>query len=213
MSLLSFLTKTELPKEQDALAGREEIIFEPRIHYVNKNEYPENTSDFEKVYFGMGCFWGAEKYLWELEGVLFTSVGYGDGFTRNPTYEEVCSGQTAHNEIVEVIYDPKKIEFLLLLKVFWESHDPTQGMRQGYDVGTQYRSGIYITNEVQMQQARETKDAYGSILVKNGFKSITTDIKEINNFFFAEEYHQQYLAKNPGGYCGHGGCGIKLNLD
>lgn len=213
MSLLSFLTKTELPKEQDALAGREEIIFEPRIHYVNKNEYPENTSDFEKVYFGMGCFWGAEKYLWELEGVLFTSVGYGDGFTRNPTYEEVCSGQTAHNEIVEVIYDPKKIKFLLLLKVFWENHDPTQGMRQGYDVGTQYRSGIYITNEVQMQQARETKDAYGSILVKNGFKSITTDIKEINNFFFAEEYHQQYLAKNPGGYCGHGGCGIKLNLD
>ena len=213
MSLLSFLTKTELPKEQDALAGREEIIFEPRIHYVNKNEYPENTSDFEKVYFGMGCFWGAEKYLWELEGVLFTSVGYGDGFTRNPTYEEVCSGQTAHNEIVEVIYDPKKIKFSLLLKVFWENHDPTQGMRQGYDVGTQYRSGIYITNEVQMQQARETKDAYGSILVKNGFKSITTDIKEINNFFFAEEYHQQYLAKNPGGYCGHGGCGIKLNLD
>ena len=213
MSLLSFLTKTELPKEQDALAGREEIIFEPRIHYVNKNEYPENTSDFEKVYFGMGCFWGAEKYLWELEGVLFTSVGYGDGFTKNPTYEEVCSGQTAHNEIVEVIYDPKKIKFLLLLKVFWENHDPTQGMRQGYDVGTQYRSGIYITNEVQMQQARETKDAYGSILVKNGFKSITTDIKEINNFFFAEEYHQQYLAKNPGGYCGHGGCGIKLNLD
>ena len=172
-----------------------------------------NTSDFEKVYFGMGCFWGAEKYLWELEGVLFTSVGYGDGFTRNPTYEEVCSGQTAHNEIVEVIYDPKKIKFSLLLKVFWENHDPTQGMRQGYDVGTQYRSGIYITNEVQMQQARETKDAYGSILVKNGFKSITTDIKEINNFFFAEEYHQQYLAKNPGGYCGHGGCGIKLNLD
>ena len=213
MSLLSFLTKTELPKEQDALAGREEIIFEPRIHYVNKNEYPENTSDFEKVYFGMGCFWGAEKYLWELEGVLFTSVGYGDGFTKNPTYEEVCSGQTAHNEIVEVIYDPKKIKFSLLLKVFWENHDPTQGMRQGYDVGTQYRSGIYITNEVQMQQARETKDAYGSILVKNGFKSITTDIKEINNFFFAEEYHQQYLAKNPGGYCGHGGCGIKLNLD
>ena len=213
MSLLSFLTKTELPKEQDALAGREEIIFEPRIHYVNKNEYPENTSDFEKVYFGMGCFWGAEKYLWELEGVLFTSVGYGDGFTRNPTYEEVCSGQTAHNEIVEVIYDPKKIKFLLLLKVFWENHDPTQGMRQGYDVGTQYSSGIYITNEVQMQQARETKDAYGSVLVKNGFKSITTDIKEINNFFFAEEYHQQYLAKNPGGYCGHGGCGIKLNLD
>ena len=213
MSLLSFLTKTELPKEQDALAGREEIIFEPRIHYVNKNEYTVNTSDFEKVYFGMGCFWGAEKYLWELEGVLFTSVGYGDGFTRNPTYEEVCSGQTAHNEIVEVIYDPKKIKFSLLLKVFWENHDPTQGMRQGYDVGTQYRSGIYITNEVQMQQARETKDAYGSILVKNGFKSITTDIKEINNFFFAEEYHQQYLAKNPGGYCGHGGCGIKLNLD
>ncbi len=213
MSLLSFLTKTELPKEQDALAGREEIIFEPRIHYVNKNEYPENTSDFEKVYFGMGCFWGAEKYLWELEGVLFTSVGYGDGFTRNPTYEEVCSGQTAHNEIVEVIYDPKKIKFSLLLKVFWENHDPTQGMRQGYDVGTQYRSGIYITNGVQMKQARETKDAYGSILVKNGFKSITTDIKEINNFFFAEEYHQQYLAKNPGGYCGHGGCGIKLNLD
>ena len=212
MSLLSFLTKTELPKEHDALVGREEKIFEPLSHYVNKNTYPIESSIFEKVYFGMGCFWGAEKYMWEIEGVLFTSVGYGDGFTKNPTYEEVCSGRTAHNEIVEVIFDPNKIEFSILLKAFWENHDPTQGMRQGYDIGTQYRSGLYVTNQKQMEQAQETKKAYEAILSKNGFKPITTEIKEIKNFFFAEEYHQQYLAKNPGGYCGHGGCGIKLDL-
>ena len=212
MSLLSFLTKTKLPKEHDALIGREEKIFEASLHYVNKNQYPIKSSTFEKVYFGMGCFWGAEKYMWEIEGVLFTSVGYGDGFTKNPTYEEVCSGRTAHNEIVEVIFDPNKIEFSILLKVFWENHDPTQGMRQGYDIGTQYRSGLYVTNQKQMEQAQETKKIYEAILSKNGFKPITTEIKEIKNFFFAEEYHQQYLAKNPGGYCGHGGCGIKLDL-
>ena len=212
MSLLSFLTKTELPKEVDALVGREEKIFEPSSHYVNKNTYPIENSILEKVYFGMGCFWGAEKYMWEIEGVLFTSVGYGDGFTKNPTYEEVCSGRTAHNEIVEVIFDPSKVEFSILLKAFWENHDPTQGMRQGYDIGTQYRSGLYVTNQKQMEQAQETKKAYEAILSKNGFKPITTEIKEIKNFFFAEEYHQQYLAKNPGGYCGHGGCGIKLDL-
>ena len=212
MSLLSFLTKTELPKEHDALVGREEKIFEPSSHYVTKNTYPIESSIFEKVYFGMGCFWGAEKYMWEIEGVLFTSVGYGDGFTKNPTYEEVCSGRTAHNEIVEVIFDPSKVEFSILLKAFWENHDPTQGMRQGYDIGTQYRSGLYVTNQKQMEQALETKKAYEAILSINGFKPITTEIKEIKNFFFAEEYHQQYLAKNPGGYCGHGGCGIKLDL-
>ena len=212
MSLLSFLTKTELPKEQDALVGREEKIFEPSSHFVNKNIYPIDSSILEKVYFGMGCFWGAEKYMWEIKGVLFTSVGYGDGFTKNPTYEEVCSGQTAHNEIVEVIFDPNEIEFSILLKAFWENHDPTQGMRQGYDIGTQYRSGLYVTNEKQLKLAQETKKAYETILVENGFKPITTEIKEIKNFFFAEEYHQQYLAKNPGGYCGHGGCGIKLDL-
>ena len=160
----------------------------------------------------MGCFWGAEKYMWEIKGVLFTSVGYGDGFTKNPTYEEVCSGRTAHNEIVEVIFDPNEIDFSILLKAFWENHDPTQGMRQGYDIGTQYRSGLYVTNEKQMKLAQETKKAYEIILAENGFKPITTEIKEIKNFFFAEEYHQQYLAKNPGGYCGHGGCGIKLDL-
>ena len=207
MSLLSFLTKTELPKEQDALAGREEIIFEPRIHYVNKNEYPVNTSDFEKVYFGMGCFWGAEKYLWELEGVLFTSVGYGDGFTRNPTYEEVCSGQTAHNEIVEVIYDPKKIEFLLLLKVFWENHDPTQGMRQGNDIGEQYRSAIYCKNDEDLKEALNSKNSYAKVLNQNGFADITTEILKDVMCFPAEEYHQQYLAKNPNGYCGIKGTG------
>ena len=179
---------------------------------MNKNEYPIEGSIFEKVYFGMGCFWGAEKYMWEIEGVSYTSAGYGDGFTKNPTYEEVCSGKTAHNEIVEVVFDPNKIEFSILLKAFWENHDPTQGMRQGYDIGTQYRSGLYVTNQKQMEQAQETKKAYEAILVKSGFKPITTEIKEIKNFFFAEEYHQQYLAKNPGGYCGHGGCGIKLDL-
>lgn len=213
MSLLSFLTKTELPKEQDALLGRNEKIFEPTIHFVNKAQYPKDNGNLEKVYFGMGCFWGAEKYMWEIDGVFFTSVGYGDGFTKNPTYEEVCSGKTAHNEIVEVIFNPREIEFKKLLKAFWENHDPTQGMRQGYDIGTQYRSGIYVTNANQMKLAEKTKQTYETILTKNGFKPITTEIKEIQNFFFAEEYHQQYLAKNPGGYCGHGGCGIKIDID
>ena len=206
--------KVEIPTAEKALTGRDIPLQISGNHFVNGNPLkPPFPRNLDQTVFALGCFWGAERLFWETKGVYTTAVGYIAGHTNNPTYEEVCSGQTAHNEIVEVIYDPKKIEFLLLLKVFWENHDPTQGMRQGYDVGTQYRSGIYITNEVQMQQARETKDAYGSILVKNGFKSITTDIKEINNFFFAEEYHQQYLAKNPGGYCGHGGCGIKLNLD
>ena len=213
MSLLSFLTKTELPKEQDALLGRNEKIFEPTIHFVNKAQYPKDSKNLEKVYFGMGCFWGAEKYMWEINGVVYTSVGYGDGFTKNPTYEEVCSGKTAHNEIVEVIFNPREIEFTKLLKAFWENHDPTQGMRQGYDIGTQYRSGIYVTNTNQMKLAEKTKQTYETILTKNGFKPITTEIKEIKNFFFAEEYHQQYLAKNPGGYCGHGGCGIKIDID
>ena len=184
------------------------------LHYVKNIGIEKNCPEgFKEIIFGAGCFWGVEKKFWDVAGVFVTSVGYSGGDIENPTYKQVCYENTNHVEVVRIFYDPKETNLNKLLKIFWECHDPTQGMRQGYDVGTQYRSGIYITNEVQMKQARETKDAYGSILVKNGFKSITTDIKEINNFFFAEEYHQQYLAKNPGGYCGHGGCGIKLNLD
>ena len=175
-----------------------------------KQKVPEKYS---KIFFGMGCFWGAERKFWQLDGVYTTFVGYAGGHTKNPTYEEVCSGKTAHNEIVEVIFNPREIEFTKLLKAFWENHDPTQGMRQGYDIGTQYRSGIYVTNANQMKLAEKTKQTYETILTKNGFKPITTEIKEIKNFFFAEEYHQQYLAKNPGGYCGHGGCGIKIDTD
>ena len=213
MSIFTLYDKSKLVEESKALPGRLDAIFYPDIHFVTKKSYNElNLNELQVLQFGMGCFWGAEKFFWELPEVEFTSVGYASGYTPNATYEEVCSGQTGHNEVVQVIFSPEKISLDDILKVFWENHDPTQGMRQGYDIGTQYRSGLYVTNQKQMEQAQETKKAYEAILVKSGFKPITTEIKEIKNFFFAEEYHQQYLAKNPGGYCGHGGCGIKLDL-
>ena len=158
----------------------------------------------------MGCFWGAEKFFWELPDIEFTSVGYSSGYTPNATYEEVCSGQTGHNEVVQVIFSPEKISLNDILKVFWENHDPTQGMRQGYDIGTQYRSGIYYSDPNNLETINFSKEKYQSALKKNGYGEITTEVKEISNFCFAEEYHQQYLAKNPNGYCGHGGCGIGL---
>jgi peptide-methionine (S)-S-oxide reductase len=160
------------------------------------------------VEFGLGCFWGAERKFWQLPGVYSTAVGYSGGFTPNPTYEEVCSGLTGHTEVVRVIYDPEKISFNDLLKAFWESHDPTQGMRQGNDVGTQYRSAIYVTNDEQRKQAEESKRAYQQRLTAAGHGTITTEIKDAPTFFYAEDYHQQYLAKNPNGYCGIGGCGV-----
>jgi peptide-methionine (S)-S-oxide reductase len=161
--------------------------------------------------FGLGCFWGAERLFWELPGVYSTAVGYAGGFTPNPTYEEVCTGETGHTEVVRVLYDPTKIAYDELLKTFWEAHDPTQGMRQGNDVGTQYRSAIYVTDGAQREAAEASRRAYQARLAAAGYGAITTEIRDAPQFFYAEDYHQQYLAKNPGGYCGIGGCGVPFN--
>jgi peptide-methionine (S)-S-oxide reductase len=162
----------------------------------------------ETALFGMGCFWGAERTFWPIPGVYVTAVGYAGGYTPNPTYEEVCSGRTGHNEVVLVVFDPRQVSYPALLRVFWEGHDPTQGMRQGNDVGTQYRSGAYVAGEAQRQAAEASRAAYQAVLAGRGFGPVTTEIREAPALYFAEEYHQQYLAKNPRGYCGHGGCGV-----
>jgi peptide-methionine (S)-S-oxide reductase len=206
--------KTELPSAADALPGRSTPIPTAAKHFINqrplKGPYPEGT---ESVIFGLGCFWGAERKFWELgEGVHVTAVGYAAGHTPNPTYEEVCSGRTGHNEVVLVVYDPKKISFEKLLKTFWESHDPTQGMRQGNDVGTQYRSGIYVTTDAQRKAAEASKAMYDKELKSKGFNPISTEILNAPPFYFAEDYHQQYLAKNPMGYCGLGGPGVSCPI-
>jgi peptide-methionine (S)-S-oxide reductase len=202
--------KVEMPRPQDALPGRSEAIPTAERHYVNghplKGPYP---AGMKQIVFGMGCFWGAERKFWELpDGVHVTAVGYAAGHTPNPTYEEVCSGRTGHNEVVLVVYDPAKVSLETLLKTFWESHDPTQGMRQGNDVGTQYRSGIYVSEHGELATAEASKAAYAQQLAKAGYGPITTEIMEAPPFYFAEGYHQQYLAKNPGGYCGLGGTGV-----
>lgn len=201
--------KAVMPAPDAALAGRAAAIATADKHYVSgtalAEPYPDNM---EKVLFGMGCFWGAERKFWSLDGVYVTAVGYAAGYTPNPTYEEVCSGQTGHNEVVLVVYDPQKISFASLLKVFWESHDPTQGMRQGNDVGTQYRSGIYVSGDAQKEQASQSKKAYADALKDKGYDAVTTEILDLPEFYYAEDYHQQYLAKNPGGYCGLGGTGV-----
>ena len=203
--------KTEMPSHDTALPGRDMTMPVSPRHFVldtaMQAPWPENT---ELAMFGMGCFWGAERKFWQADGVYSTQVGYAAGLTPNPTYEEVCSGQTGHNGVVQVIFSPEKISLDDILKVFWENHDPTQGMRQGYDMGTQYRSGIYYSDPNNLETINFFKDKYQSALTKNGYGEITTEVKEISNFYFAEEYHQQYLAKNPNGYCGHGGCGISL---
>ena len=204
-----FKNKSVMPDPKRALPGREAPIPTARLHFVNgaplKGPYPEGS---EMAMFGLGCFWGAEKAFWQLPGVLATAVGYAGGYTPNPTYEEVCSGQTGHNEVVRVVFDPKHLSYESLLKTFWESHDPTQGMRQGNDVGTQYRSGIYTYSDKQMREAEASKEAYQSELSRRGFGAITTEILPAGAFYFAEDYHQQYLAKNPRGYCGLGGTGV-----
>jgi peptide-methionine (S)-S-oxide reductase len=169
---------------------------------------PPFPEGFERAMFGMGCFWGAEKRLWQTKGVYTTAVGYAGGITRNPTYEEVCTGLTGHNEVVLVVFDPGSVSYDRLLKVFWEAHDPTQGMRQGNDVGTQYRSGIYTFGKAQMAEALASRDGYQDALLAGGYGRITTEILEVPPFYYAEAYHQQYLAKNPGGYCGLGGTGV-----
>lgn len=197
-----------ITKEQ-ALPGRTESIPLPAKHFVNNNDiakpYPENM---QEAMFGLGCFWGAERKFWETEGVFITLVGYAAGFTENPTYQDVCSGHTGHNEVVYVVYNPSKVSYKELLTLFWESHNPTQGMRQGNDRGTQYRSGIYTYSDEQKSLALESYEQYENVLLNEGLSKITSEIIEVPDFYPAEEYHQQYLAKNPTGYCGLGGTGI-----
>jgi peptide-methionine (S)-S-oxide reductase len=202
--------KLEIPTAETALKGRATTIPTAKSHFISdrplQGPYPEGT---ERAIFGLGCFWGAERKFWELgNGVWVTAVGYAGGLTPNPTYEEVCSGRTGHNEVVLVVYDPKVISYEALLKTFWESHDPTQGMRQGNDAGTQYRSGIYVTSPEQRLAAEASKAAYQKVLSANGYGPITTEIVDAPEFYFAEDYHQQYLAKVPHGYCGLGGTGL-----
>ncbi|MEM9072979.1 MAG: peptide-methionine (S)-S-oxide reductase MsrA [Myxococcota bacterium] len=201
--------KLKMPTQNSALPGRAEPIPVSKVHFVNGNStvapWPEGM---ELALFGMGCFWGAERKMWQAEGVFSTQVGYAAGFTPNPTYEEVCSGGTGHNEVVRVVFDPGKITFDQLLALFWESHNPTQGMRQGNDVGTQYRSGIYVYDEAQRTAALASKERYNAALQKAGHDVITTEIIDAPTFYYAEDYHQQYLGKNPNGYCGLGGTGV-----
>ncbi len=201
--------KLELPSREEALPGRVQKIPVPAQHFVNRNRLePPFPAGLETVVVAMGCFWGAERCFWQLPGVYTTAVGYAGGYTPNPSYEEVCSGRTGHTEVVLVVYDPKKISFETLLKTFWESHDPTQGMRQGNDVGTQYRSAIYCATPEQKKLAEASLKAYEPALKAKGYGAITTEIKDAPPFYYAEDYHQQYLAKNPGGYCGLGGTGV-----
>ena len=200
--------KLSMPRPGEALPGRGEPIRTAETHSLNgrplKGPYPEGT---ETALFGLGCFWGAERIFWQIPGVWVTAVGYAGGATPNPTYQEVCTGMTGHNEVVLVAFDPKAVEYAELLRRFWEAHDPTQGMRQGNDVGTQYRSGIYVFGEAQRRQAEASRDAYQRAL-GGSYGAITTEIREAPEFYFAEDYHQQYLAKNPAGYCGLGGTGV-----
>lgn len=198
-----------MPNEHEALPGRATPLSVPQTHFVNgRRIVPPFPAGLREVVFGMGCFWGVERLFWQLPGVYSTAVGYAGGFTPNPTYEEVCTGETGQAEVVRVIYDPTRIRFEDLLKAFWESHDPTQGMRQGDDVGTQYRSTIYVTDEAQRDAAEASRRAYQARLTAAGHGAITTEIRDAPQFFYAEDYHQQYLAKNPSGYCGLGGCGV-----
>jgi len=201
--------KKSAPPQHEALPGRAQPLAVPEKHFVNgRRMAPPYPAGLETAMFGLGCFWGAERAFWQLDGVYITAVGYVGGYTPNPTYEEVCSGKTGHNEVVRVVFDPIVISYRQLLKVFWEAHDPTQGMRQGNDVGTQYRSGIYTYGVAQQAEAEAMCAAYQSALGTSGHGDITTEILAAPEFYFAEEYHQQYLAKNPRGYCGHGGTGI-----
>jgi peptide-methionine (S)-S-oxide reductase len=202
-----------MPSAEQALPGRPQAIPTAKTHFVNgaplKGPYPQGA---EMALFGLGCFWGAERKFWEVPGVIVTAVGYAGGLTPNPTYEEVCSGRTGHNEAVFVVYDPKQVNYAALLKLFFESHNPTQGMQQGNDVGTQYRSGVYYYSEAQRKVAEAAKTAYAKALAAQGFGTITTEILPAPEFYFAEDYHQQYLAKNPRGYCGLGGTGVTCQI-
>ncbi len=204
-----FAKPTQIPSPSEALPGREQALqIEPLHAILGTSMLPPFPEHCEQIVFGLGCFWGAERKFWTLPGVYTTAVGYAAGHTPNPSYEEVCTGMTGHNEVVLVVYDPRQIDFAMLLKFFWESHDPTQGMRQGNDRGTQYRSGIYFHNENQRKQAEESLRDYQQKLATAGYTQITTEIREAGPFYYAEDYHQQYLEKNPAGYCGLGGTGV-----
>ena len=208
--MFSLRRKPPMPTPETALPGRATPISTAPEHYLfNRPLTPPYPDGIETAYFALGCFWGAERKFWQLgHGIYTTAVGYAGGFTPNATYEEVCTGATGHTEVVLVAFDPKLVSYETLLKTFWESHDPTQGMRQGNDVGTQYRSAIYTTSEAQFQAALASRDMFGRELAGNGYGAITTEVKPAGPFYFAEAYHQQYLAKNPGGYCGIGGTGV-----
>jgi peptide-methionine (S)-S-oxide reductase len=209
MVLFGFGKKAAMPSSADALTGRTEQMPVAAQHFVNGHPLqPPFPATMETAVFGLGCFWGAERKFWQQEGVYSTAVGYAAGYTPNPTYQEVCSGMTGHNEVVLVVYDPAVISYEQLLKVFWESHNPTQGMRQGNDVGTQYRSGVYCYTDAQKQAAIASKATYEAALGNAGFGKVTTEILDAPEFYYAEDYHQQYLAKNPGGYCGLGGTNV-----
>ena len=202
--------KSRMPAKDDAPKGRAERMPVPGTHFVNgariEGPFP---AGLEQAVFGLGCFWGAERKFWQLAGIYTTAAGYSAGYTPNPTYREVCTGMTGHNEVVLVVFDPKQVTYDTLLRTFWESHDPTQGMRQGNDVGTQYRSAIYTFSDAQRDAARRSRDAYQRALADHGHGAITTDVADAPAFYYAEGYHQQYLAKNPNGYCGIGGTGVK----
>ncbi|MDX2272959.1 MAG: peptide-methionine (S)-S-oxide reductase MsrA [Cyanobacteriota bacterium] len=211
MALFGFGKKLTLPTVTEALPGRSQAMPVPEHHFVNHNPLqPPYPAGMELAMFGMGCFWGAERKFWQQAGVFSTAVGYAAGVTPNPTYREVCTGMTGHNEVVRVVFDPQVVSYETLLKIFWESHDPTQGMRQGNDSGTQYRSGIYVYSAAQKLLAEASKQTYQKALRMAGYGEITTEILDAPEFYFAEDYHQQYLAKNPGGYCGLGGTKVCL---
>ena len=205
-----FNNKEEIVKKSKAIVGRENQINIDLKNEINGIDFTEIPENFKTIIIGMGCFWGAERIFWQLEGVYHTSVGYAGGHTKNPTYEEVCSGLTGHTEVVRVVYDPKKISLRKILIAFWEGHDPTQGMRQGNDIGTQYRSAIYIEENQDIKEVEKTMLEFQNLLDLNGFKKITTEIKYDVEFYFAEAYHQQYLYKNPNGYCGLGGGRVRF---
>ncbi len=203
-------SKTRLPTPAEALPGRQQVMAVPATHVINGHPLAGPwPAGMQTAIFGLGCFWGAERKFWQLPGVYSTAVGYTGGLTPNPTYEEVCGGRTGHNEVVLVVFDPQTIRYDALLRVFWEAHDPTQGMRQGNDVGTQYRSGIYCSDEGQQQAAAASRAVFAAALLAAGYDAVTTEIMPAPPFYYAEAYHQQYLAKNTGGYCGLGGTGVR----
>jgi peptide-methionine (S)-S-oxide reductase len=210
--MYSFRKRALMPDAADVLPGRTTPLKVPERHAISGNRIAPPFPDGMKLaLFGLGCFWGAERKFWQLPGVYSTAVGYAAGATPNPTYEEVCSGYTGHNEVVRVVYDPSMISYNTLLETFWESHDPTQGMQQGGDIGTQYRSGVYVYDAEQRAAAERSKAAYGQRLQQAGYGAVTTEILDAPEFYYAEDYHQQYLHKNPNGYCGLGGCGVSFN--